>query len=1060
MLEVILHSCVELCFFIGFQAIKRNFEGELSAKPCEDRLNMTVRGLNNAAPSASQTIDFGSLNEENNCVAVASTDVRIVSSPGDHVTGSSKVRMNNVVDYTWEEKFYSGQLLAVHMSGKYLAYGIKAGGKTQSVIRVVNRETAKRTLIKGIEGTIEDLAFAFIADRAILASLDCAGTLLVHNIAEGATGDISCQLLLTTTTEQTVDSMNPKRVFWCPFIPDDFESTKVEDVDDGFLLAVTRGNKVELWNVGVVTKRCGPGPHSAKTVSDGYLEIEASTTVISDAAFSPDGTAIATASYDGRCKFYQVYMAGEGEPRLLHEWEPHDGDPVNTLFFLDDHVNTQSDVQFWKYAVTGAKDNCEIKLWSCETWECLQKISLTTRSSRHSRGWGKLKAAIDLSAGYILLSDMYLRLLYVLELQKDADNAVQPFVQTITEFKLPCPILSFGIVDAGLKNFTKNSGFGLDELCNGDSEDDQQSAVLVRMYLVQPKSLQECHIVFQTSNAVEVHHNMLHTVPIIPVAEVVELKKDVDEENNQTAPILMTPDAFHSPHQTPGGQAVPSSTPPPQAPEPQELPPPPVVNQPDSSFTPGGAFISGGSSPSREVQEILSSPCFYSKPTSTTCLQETGVQEVSDEKVKSLEANIISLKADVAGLIDLAAQQAQELKTLREEIKRTETIKINEAIDLAVTKAVTAALSSQQQLKISCSVDPDKVANRVSSSLNKDVTQALNRAVAHQFKEDVKPVLTHAVDQMKTMIHTEVSHKLNLTDQALKENLGKVLRSKNMVDTLCHSLNSTASSALEEVYKDSSTKVLLPMFEKAATSMFQQINHTFTEGLQECRKEMESYAMKSNERSNMEIAAVQNAAEHMGIVSKKFSAAVDKEIKRLTYSRLDETMAEMGRNLNKLSLNNGSIRSGSVTPAGHLVDSVVLQSQITQLISQGQVNVAFQQALSASDLNLVLYVCEKVGPQQVFNGSGGCLLQQHVLLSLIQQLSADMSHHTETNQKYLDEAIMCLDPSNNNTREYMPVVLNSLAKQLQHYIASNPGGRLTRRAKMLQMATQSLLNQQ
>lgn len=30
--------------------------------------------------------------------------------------------------------------------------------------------------------------------------------------------------------------------------------------------------------------------------------------------------------------------------------------------------------QFWRFAVTGACNNQEIKIWSCESWVCLQTL--------------------------------------------------------------------------------------------------------------------------------------------------------------------------------------------------------------------------------------------------------------------------------------------------------------------------------------------------------------------------------------------------------------------------------------------------------------------------------------------------------------------------------------------------------------------------------------------------------------------------------------------------------------------------------------------------------------
>ncbi|KOB69300.1 Uncharacterized protein OBRU01_17028 [Operophtera brumata] len=61
-------------------------------------------------------------------------------------------------------------------------------------------------------------------------------------------------------------------------------------------------------------------------------------------------------------------------------------------------------------------------------------------------------------------------------------------------------------------------------------------------------------------------------------------------------------------------------------------------------------------------------------------------------------------------------------------------------------------------------------------------------------------------------------------------------------------------------------------------------------------------------------------------------------------------------------------------------------------MSGGDVNGAFQLALSASDLALVMCACRAAEPAHVFGPP--CKLKQHVLLSLVQQLGADMPRDT------------------------------------------------------------------
>ena len=45
-------------------------------------------------------------------------------------------------------RYYPGQLVCHHISGKYIAYAIITPGISQGMVRVMNRNTEERTLIK------------------------------------------------------------------------------------------------------------------------------------------------------------------------------------------------------------------------------------------------------------------------------------------------------------------------------------------------------------------------------------------------------------------------------------------------------------------------------------------------------------------------------------------------------------------------------------------------------------------------------------------------------------------------------------------------------------------------------------------------------------------------------------------------------------------------------------------------------------------------------------------------------------------------------------------------
>ena len=75
---------------------------------------------------------------------------------------------------------------------------------------------------------------------------------------------------------------------------------------------------------------------------------------------------------------------------------------------------TKEILMLWNFTLNffpGANRNTEIKIWNCASWTCLQTIKFASPAT-------ELKAAMDLSAKFILLSDIHRKMVYVLRLDE------------------------------------------------------------------------------------------------------------------------------------------------------------------------------------------------------------------------------------------------------------------------------------------------------------------------------------------------------------------------------------------------------------------------------------------------------------------------------------------------------------------------------------------------------------------------------------------------------------------------------------------------------------------
>ncbi|XP_070616456.1 enhancer of mRNA-decapping protein 4 isoform X4 [Erythrolamprus reginae] len=530
-----------------------------------------------------QTVPLGALQDKqviclsgddnSSCMVILAKDVEIVASSDSSITskarGSNKVKIQPVARYDWEQKYYYGNLIAV--SNAYLAYAIRGASSGSAMVRVLSVSTAERTLLKGFTGGVADLAFAHLNSNQ-LACLDEAGNLFVWSLSM-ENGKIQEEILVNIKRPDGTPLNHFRRIIWCPFIPDENE----ESCEEGNqTLALLHEDRAEVCDLDIIRANHSSWPVEVTNIKEGYIIVKGHSTRLSEGALSPDGTVLATASHDGYVKFWQIYIDGQDEPsRCLHEWKPHEGRPLSCLLFCDNHKKQDPEVPFWRFLVTGADQNRELKMWCTVSWTCLQTIQFSPDIFSSVSVPPSLKACLDLSAEYLILSDVQRKVLYVMELVQNQEEG-KAYFSSISEFLLTHPVLSFGIQMVNRCRLRHTEVLSGEEESDGISAEGAQGSgasgsaagVLIKLFCVHTKALQDVQIRFQPLHSPET------VTPVPPhgsredfgmegrgsekgsihgsqpdLRRISELSVPVDflPPSNDTKPKLMTPDAFMTP---------------------------------------------------------------------------------------------------------------------------------------------------------------------------------------------------------------------------------------------------------------------------------------------------------------------------------------------------------------------------------------------------------------------------------------------------------------------------------------------------------------------------------
>ncbi|XP_041745884.1 enhancer of mRNA-decapping protein 4 isoform X2 [Coregonus clupeaformis] len=490
----------------------------VDASPCENQRKTSFNGeLNGRLPGAGNRSTMAESTDPNSdnmntqegqiiclsgddgstCIPITSNNVEIVASRDSSIDskarGSNKVKIQPVAKYDWEHKHYYGNLIAV--SNSYLAYAIR-GANNQAMIRVLSLGSAERTLLKGFTGAVTDLAFAHL-DSTLLGCVDEAGNLVIWQLTCHSS-KIQDQVVVHVRRPEDTPLNSNRRLIWCPFILEDNEENP-EDASQ--TLALLHEDRAEVWDLEILRSNNSTWPVDATDLKDGVITIKGHTERISEGALSPDGTVLATASHDGYVKFWQIYIEGQDQPRCLHEWQPHNGNPLSCLLFCDNHKKQDPDVPFWRFLITGADQNQELKMWCTVSWTCLQTIRFSP-DPFNSSVLPSLKASLDLSAECLILSDVQRKVLYVMELLQDQEKGHASFT-AVSEFLLTHPVLSFGVQDVSRSRLRHTEVLLPDEESESMTAEGNQgpmesrAGIQIKLYCVHTKSLQDVQIWFQ-----------------------------------------------------------------------------------------------------------------------------------------------------------------------------------------------------------------------------------------------------------------------------------------------------------------------------------------------------------------------------------------------------------------------------------------------------------------------------------------------------------------------------------------------------------------------------------
>lgn len=262
----------------------------------------------------------------------------------------------------------------------------------------------------------------------------------------------------------------------------------------------------------------------------------------------------------------------------------------------------------------------------------------------------------------------------------------------------------------------------------------------------------------------------------------------------------------------------------------------------------------------------------------------------------------------------------------------------------------------------------------VSNTLNRDLPARLGDIIREEVKGISSVLTTTLLPAMQEILTTTIA----------KEAPKNAAEDKKAVQTIM-------TKTIQDSFRHSFMKQIVPAFESATQNMFMQIDKALQKGLQD---HLEA------SRSSLSDAVKTVIGSQEGMMMR--SSSVDSTVQR-----------------------------------SPLAGPTAVKAELTTLLGQGRFEDAFSKALSLQDVTIVSWLCTKVSQGTAIISSSPPALSQMVLLSLVQQLAADLGRGEHTYKlQWIREAALALNPRDSLLAPHIKPVLDQVYDALATSLGS------------------------